>query len=174
MAFGGLSGLSVRFGDAQPDYCWSCDWGWPRSRGTNVGKESKTSEFGQEWIDPLRADIAALVSLSFVIQAPPDTEAKTNRVREINEVPSRIRLRFAMKYLQSEALQEAQHDLVTATAHRDDFWKILNAPEKVIVEGQKVLKAEWQRVKRGEWRYQFVLYGAVLSLLLLIIEGVRR
>ena len=61
-------------------------------------------------------------------------------------------LRFAVDDKQSRELLTCQSRLVDAAYKSGDFWEVHNAAEALTTETQKVLKAEWGRVKRGEWR----------------------
>jgi len=128
--------------------------------GLIVAKEGKTSEFRQQWIDGLRADIAEYVS--YALQLPVgnlDTQAA-------NECLARIRLRLNPTEKLSKELLGIVLNL-TDTVGEGTASTVANmAADKVVSASQAVLKEEWKRVKRGEWKYILVLSTAVASLII--------
>jgi hypothetical protein len=130
-----------------------------------LSKELKTSEFRQAWIDGLRDDLSDLISIHFLLQDVLATEIRGRRsVERLQEVlrekqkefermeaaAARIRLR----------LNPQEHQVLLAAVQRlaepspalreGDVSESDSRGETVIRESQKVLKAEWKRVKRGE------------------------
>lgn len=125
-----------------------------------LSKEQKTSEFRQQWIDSLRADIAEWVSelallYSFAGMVGPE--------KEIADVTA-IEQRYA-NLVRSRMLAARIELRLNPTEHGNllDAMKVLRKSQKnvgtkerdpliqaVIAESQKLLKAEWKRVKHGE------------------------
>ena len=119
-------------------------------------KEQKVSEFRQAWIDALRSDISELVSIATQIgdeivvrsRQGEDTESlqKHLRVREADFQrleACKVRIRLRLNPREHRLLLEA---VVAMSEPGDHDAKA----ESLIEESQKVLKAEWKRVKRGE------------------------
>jgi hypothetical protein len=131
--------------------------------GMIVAKESKISELRQQWIDGLRSDVARFVSLALHvgmtklggISVVPDH-------RDANERIGLIRLRLNMKEKTSKDLIEAIDRLETNAENGNPMLEAF--ADDVIKKTQIILKDEWKRVKRGEWRYVTVLIIASISL----------
>jgi len=130
-----------------------------------VAKESKISELRQQWIDGLRSDVAKLVSLALQIA----TVSTAQELRDANECIMRIQLRLNMKEQESIDLNTALNSLQNhAKLNNDTLLKnqtLQALANDVIHKTQVILKNEWKRVKRGEWRYIVVLIIASISLL---------
>lgn len=149
-----------------------------------LSKEQKTSEFRQAWIDGLRADIADFVAgrteIAFLLAAKynfgfdhaevlesffkqfPElvsTEAKYHRiVLRINPAEHR-KLLVAL-----QRLNEIQ-PLVP------DVEKTMSAAKAVTDEAQRVLKIEWDRVKKGETVYAWTKRVAVAVMIVALAVG---
>jgi hypothetical protein len=119
-------------------------------------KELKTSEFRQAWIDSLRNDLAELISIALQLgdeiivrhKAGEDTQAIKAHLRSkeaeflrLEACQARIRLRLNPKE------HQVLLGLVKAISEPSDHDA---KAEALIAESQRVLKAEWKRVKRGE------------------------
>ncbi len=65
--------------------------------GLVISKETKISEFRQEWIDGLRKDIATLLGEATQYHASVLGLAPTSSVLKINQLMARIRLRLNLK-----------------------------------------------------------------------------
>jgi hypothetical protein len=126
--------------------------------GLIVSKEGKTSEFRQQWIDGLRADIASLISCSL---HPSEGAAKT-----ANECQARINLRLNPDESPSIELLGAVERLGVSVNGKATPDETESAATKVVETAQVVLKSEWKRVKRGEWKYVTVLSIASASLII--------
>ena len=129
--------------------------------GLIIVKEHRISEFRQQWIDSLRSDIADLIAqLSLIAShyrhwdedqyAENVTSLSPNFV-SANLALMRTRLRLNPSELDSKdilkILETAQEIFNDENPNLED----LEALEKpLILATQKVLKAEWNRVRRGE------------------------
>jgi len=147
--------------------------------GLVVSKETKTSEFRQQWIDELRNDLSDFISLSFDIalkgganESVLGDENQLEAWEKANRCLARIKLRInPTESLHQELIQKLKN-LEKSATHPNA--KIESFAEQVVECSQRVLKAEWKRVKRGEWRYIFLLAFSSTSLLTCIgYLGVR-
>jgi phosphate/sulfate permease len=133
--------------------------------GMIVAKESKISELRQQWIDGLRADIAAIISL--VLHIALTKGANPQDLRDVNECLARVQLRLNVNEKPNEDLVDALN-ILRDNAEANKPLQLF--AEDVVVKTQAILKAEWKRVKRGEWRYVTVL--VIASTLLALSLGV--
>ncbi len=132
-------------------------------------KESKVSEFRQQWIEALRDDISELISNFFYVaheyeqlsnsadrsNAPIILDRIKPELMAIHRVYARIEMRLNPKEHQeflnilTEFVKLSEYASKSA-ADKDA------ASRKMINASQKVLKAEWQVVKSGEATYRWV------------------
>lgn len=138
---------------------------------TILAKDQKTSEFRQLWIDSLRNDVSTLtgvmqmfLSLSEVARNKGTDHAyeflvssKDNYVEIVN-VMTRIRLRLNVK--EHFVLLDLIYEIDNLKGLPKDETQALI--ERVIIETQKILKNEWERVKRGERSYQILKWSSGL------------
>lgn len=128
-----------------------------------LSKELKTSEFRQTWIDALRNDLADLNSLVLLTD-----DMVAYKVREGNQhevasyiaenqdlfikiMASAMRIEMRLNPTEHQALLEVVRQIGTSTkTFRENSDATAAAGERLLVESQKVLKKEWQPVKRGE------------------------
>lgn len=132
--------------------------------GLVANKENKTSEFRQEWINALRDDIASLVGVLYVIEGGAPDANKASEI--VNTLNVRIHLRFKNNDPDSAAFRRALLVLMdpdTMTLHSPNFKRALDL---LVHEAQKLLRAEWLVVKRGERIYR-CLVGVLAALLIL-------
>lgn len=147
-------------------------------------KESKVSEFRQAWIDALRNDLAQFVGIwwylvnEFEQVGRPADDLKLRKLWEtikpemlkIEELQTRIELRLNPK--EHVNLIGQLHKLVKVDKFLGQpFEKCKEAVDQLTEESQKVLKAEWAVVKRGEptyrWIKRFSFYALVSAVGLL-------
>jgi hypothetical protein len=152
--------------------------------GLVITKENKTSEFRQAWIDALRADIAIYASHIIVLMATVRIEGRAAPVWKdskddlfaLNEAAIRIRLRqFPRKPLHIKLLSaldaiEAQFDKQSTL----DEAQIDSLQKEFLLDAQQLLKAEWTRVKVGEWTFRWSRRAAATLMLLTAIFLVCR
>ena len=121
-----------------------------------LAKDQKTSEFRQAWIDGLRNDVSQLVAhfgvvntMAKIVREKPQSEidayliTKQEQFLEMGMLESRIRLRLNpdehVNLLGSlQGLEKIRGDEINERA------------ERIAIEAQEILKAEWERVKLGE------------------------
>jgi hypothetical protein len=142
--------------------------------GVVVAKDTKVSEFRQEWIDAVRDDVAKLSSLA----AASLRERKTIPVNiavvkqiadEFTHLLHRVRLRLDLKKMKKQDHKDLNEALVAlmkvATNNAATFSQLELALNKVGESAALVLDTAWKRVKRGETRFLYVLVSAVASLI---------
>ena len=119
-------------------------------------KEQKTSEFRQAWIDSLRNDLAEFTSI--LLQVGDELSVRQKRGEDIQALRAHLRAKEpefqrleACKARIALRLNPKEHagllNAVNALTEPSDHDVKAAA---LIAESQKVLKAEWKRVKRGE------------------------
>lgn len=137
---------------------------------TIISKDQKTSEFRQAWIDGLRNDVAEMAGMVSAIsdfkseheeRNTDSTEFFLERLEEFSKLDGlvyRIRLRLnPQEHKKLYALLEFFHDGNTAEGEA-----INAAMSEFVDEIQIVLKAEWSRVKSGEFSYRILKYGSLV------------
>lgn len=126
-----------------------------------VSKESKTSEFRQQWIDALREDIAAYLALaSMLCRGELDKTKKDEHLLRLGELDCRIRLRFKRNDPDIKHFIAALNGVSATSTPQADRMEFLRHEETLREAAQTILKNEWERVKRGEWKYRVVLWCA--------------
>ena len=155
-----------------------------------LGKEQKTSEFRQAWIDGLRIDLATYLSSARALcrtmqeARSPNTndsdiqdfkfeKAKVSEIRiDAASALYRIKLRLNKKEAEHielnrliEAAVSIQNDINIKKGN--DYDSALAAIERVSDHSQEILKTEWERVKSGERSFQiaknWVMPGIMLA-----------
>jgi len=146
--------------------------------GLAVGKDSKVSEFRQQWIDALRADIAKYCSVSLALykanvayslkermELDIKHGASDHLVDEANDLKFRIRLRLDSSKSKSSDLREVMDVLTgiastaTKTAYEVDL-----VIEKVLSTTELILDEAWIKVRRGERRFRWTNRSAIVIL----------
>lgn len=149
-------------------------------------KENKTSEFRQAWIDELRAEVADAISHASTLLSTFKMSDKTNVWEDVKEsyegfrrAAALIKLRLNPSEDSSKTiialLDNIEDELSTATKDdKSDHQKLHNLIAGTLPEvAQPVLKAEWERVKRGEKIYRWALTGgAVMAVVGLAAGGI--
>lgn len=143
-----------------------------------ISKEQKISEFRQQWIDSLRKElsdhVAAVVSLSVMRENQTDSDeeftGKTNELQQrVTSTFTSIKLRInpddrdnEIKQLNAQVLELVDNG---RSLFNDKKWKEARINcNKVTDAAIPMLKAEWDRVKRGEKVYVWSKRMAVLVL----------
>lgn len=136
-----------------------------------LAKDQKTSEFRQAWIDALREDVADLAGHWFVVTsaavdhresgggADEFLNTNQNSLIRMEVCISRITLRLNIKEHQSliaklEGLGSVAYE---GQRKRDD------AMSDIVSASQGILKAEWKRVKRGEWSFRLLKWTSAMA-----------
>lgn len=126
-----------------------------------IGKEQKTSEFRQAWIDALRSDLVSyLVNINAIcdilrVNAKGEKIESSELIKnyqQLNESHLGITLRI-------NPSEETAKALLSAMSEFDEIAQdnTLLTPERIkkiehkfLLASKNLLKFEWQRVKRGE------------------------
>jgi hypothetical protein len=143
---------------------------------TVLSKEQKTSEFRQVWIDELRKDVAQYVSgtIEFTALYAVKKKLKVGEVEFLEENFDAIRELQALEYRIILRLNPVKHASLVAKikALREGMGsiyqqglnnKVLEAAltDAITDDCKKILKSEWERVKRGEPAFRFVKWAAI-------------
>jgi hypothetical protein len=139
--------------------------------GLTVAKDGKVSEFRQEWIDGLRADVAEfLANVQHVFAASrgignisPDSAAQA--LLRVNGLSSRIRLRLDPKKPKSQVLIDDMknfRDVVMNSASTEEV--MMESAHTVEESTGTLLDEAWERVKRGEDRFRFCILLSIIGL----------
>jgi len=149
--------------------------------GLTVGKDSKVSEFRQQWIDGLRADVSEyLASVQHVFgfrviehYKGQDADHKVSAderyraMQRTSELGSRIRLRLAPEKPLSKELTAAMKRL-QHIAHDSSLIETDLLLQVQVVETctSALLDEAWKRVKSGERKYRVCIWisGVILGL----------
>lgn len=140
-------------------------------------KESKVSEFRQQWIDSLRDDISELISVLCYLAHEYEqlknsadkshTPLVLDRIKPQMITIQRIHARIEMRLNpnEHEKLLNILGDFVNLSDHaKKSTTEQVVAIRAVINETQRVLKAEWRVVKKGEATYLWVKRLSFLAL----------
>ena len=157
--------------------------------GLAVGKDSKVSEFRQQWIDGLRADVSEFLAsvqqlFGFRVaeryqKATIEDKARHTALLRTNKLASRIRLRLDPKKDGSKKLVNQMIKLRNI-AHDGELREmdLLNQAKVVEECTSDLLEEAWKRVKRGEPKYRWCFWISVVfvvgSLIALIMELIQR
>lgn len=152
-----------------------------------ISKEQKVSEFRQAWIDCLRNDIALLMSYfrslnsadaAYFTQPGEQWKLQRDDIRLMVDAHTRIRLRLNDRERRSKYLLNSLLSLRTdVLTKRMDITELEANIDDVVEQSNVVLKAEWERVKRGEFVYRFSrgsFFGILLSLLVVLVMTLVR
>lgn len=139
--------------------------------GLTVGKDSKVSEFRQQWIDGLRADVSEfLASVQHVFgfrvvekykeNAPKvSADEQYKAMQRTNELSSRIRLRLDPEKALSKKLT-AEMKVLRDIAHDSNLLETDLLLQAHVVEEctSALLDEAWVRVKKGERKYRVCIW----------------
>lgn len=161
-----------------------------------LNKEQKTSEFRQAWIDGLRGDLAIFFAgARAMARATEEQRSVANAVLQIsNEKISDIRYsaaetryRIQLRLNSSEAEhKELLRLMQVAIAKQNEFFSgtgdmasTLQAIDTAASYAPTILKAEWERVKRGELAFRLarnwvapIAVAVTFVLIALVLFGV--
>ncbi len=156
------------------------------------GKESKVSEFRQEWINALRQEVSVYVSrtlthsrLGSYISSFPDTSdsSRVDLVREHSRLHEEALTSYHSIHLR---INSTETDLL-AKKLNDDLLNALDTAARIHIGGlpeelekslqklvkstEPLLKHEWGRVKSGEPAYRSAKYVAVVVMCIALVLG---
>ena len=140
--------------------------------GLIISKESKTSEFRQAWIDALRADVAILLAQAnqvrrYVASEEPsgaDQDLAYKALALADTALFSIRLRLNPKEAKSQAvlaILDEIEEFSNQEEHPSEQAMLYEA--RLTSAAKDVLKAEWDRVRRGELTFRFARFLAVIA-----------
>ncbi len=152
---------------------------------TVLSKEQKTSEFRQAWIDGLRNDIAQYLAAAGAFNQSVILKTRLGRnaadfEKFHDSQQETIRRMLTCYYRIHLRLNSHEHALLL---ERLDYFReyltnhgseantnqIAEVTSLLINEAEKVMKAEWKRVKRGELIYRVTKYGSLGMLVLAVV-----
>ena len=153
---------------------------------TVLSKEQKTSEFRQTWVDALRSDISEFIgyaeAFAALIHFKANRHGAEKAIGYLEEAAEEFAKSAAVYYRIRLRLNPSEH--ITLLSALSEVFSIYSGkisfvkmPEiemlvdKVAVESQKVLKGEWQRVKRGELAFLVTKYASLAILLVAAIAA---
>ncbi|HEV2595763.1 MAG TPA: hypothetical protein VGU01_11230 [Sphingomicrobium sp.] len=153
--------------------------------GLVIGKEQKTSEFRQAWIDALRAEFVSYTSslnlISDKLRARyPSTTAKvaelTGAYEQLNRASFAIKLRLNPKEQATTDLLSAMSDFEALAQDDTNFTpsNIRPLQDKFTSTSQELLKNEWDRVKKGEPTFRVAKRGSFIALVVILVVFVAR
>ena len=150
--------------------------------GLILGKEQKTSEFRQNWIDALRTQlvnyatninsIADKLSAGFKNNAD-KLSSLSPHYAELNKASFDIKLRVNSEEPASKLLLEAMDEFEKLASDEKKFTASNVKPiESRFIEASKqLLKYEWKRVKRGEAPFILAKWIAMIATLAMAAIG---
>ena len=153
--------------------------------GLIIGKEQKTSEFRQAWIDALRAEIvkysANVKTISNSLKANFKTvddkvTALTEPYKALNEASYAIKMRLNFAEEASASILQIMDRF--EAAFKDDLTtradSIRPIEDDFVRETNLFLKSEWNRVKRGEPIFRLAKWGTfIIAALLALVLGAQ-
>jgi hypothetical protein len=159
--------------------------------GLIISKEQTVSDFRQKWIDALREDVAATVSLVTSIhwtsvvdhQNPAKWPTLKPDFGRLNELIARIRLRLnpdekRKKDGEAEATKavlKTLEQLEGVFGNANPQWHTLpSLRTDLVTKTQVILRANWKRVRSGEIVYQIAKWTtlgiAILAVIYLVLH----
>ncbi|WP_210502226.1 hypothetical protein [Pantoea ananatis] len=134
--------------------------------GLVITKESKISEFRQIWISELRGLLTSYSSKMSVMNSLGDgpEEKYEEKIEAIGRLTSEIKLRlnYSNPSIDEKELLEKMFLLAGKVSNSLEIF--LPLVKEFDVAAFKVLKGEWNRVKRGEIKYRLCLYGCLFAI----------
>lgn len=117
--------------------------------GVVIGKEQKTTEFRQDWINAQRNDLALLIAIAENVQSKPHKKKAAAKL-EFDEILNRVLLR--------ENPEKLEWKYVILTLNRIRYYTFCYPIEtnvskesiRAIEISRELLKVEWNRVRTGE------------------------
>lgn len=150
--------------------------------GLIISKEQKTSEFRQAWVDALREDLSNYLTQINAIcdgasikyeSLEKKVEALSPLYRELNKATFNIALRINPDEPLPKIIFSSMTHLHTLSGNHATISpdKIRPIERELIISSQKLLKAEWKRVKKGETTFVVAKFSALAVVLLSIALG---
>lgn len=134
--------------------------------GLVISKENKISEFRQAWIDGLRKDLSELMTYYCQLDG--------SLIEDVNnrEIVDRINLSASNIKLRLSSNNPTKHEkALLALINREILSSLPELPHAVFRKryfsySSMILKSEWNRVKKGEMKYNICSYISAAVLLI--------
>lgn len=147
--------------------------------GLIIGKEQKTSEFRQAWINDLRKCfiefLAEITSISDNLRTNGGIDSLRASYTRLNQAYHGIVLRLNETETESQKLINALKKFEEIASDNNTLTpdKIKEAENLFIEAAKAVLKFEWKRVKKGEKTFVYTKWClfALLAILLIILSS---
>jgi midasin (ATPase involved in ribosome maturation) len=150
-----------------------------------LSKEQKTSEFRQAWIDALRSDISELIAgrteIALAISAKKRYGVDKGQILDFlfKQYPELVvtkakyhRILLRLNPAEHQTLIAAIQKLESFTPLEADEQVVLDAANEITRQAQIVLKAEWERVKKGETVFRWTKRVAIGIMAIALVIGV--
>ncbi len=121
--------------------------------GLVISKENKISEFRQTWIDGLRSDLSELMAYHCQRDGEYDPKIINQSIDKVNLFSSNIKLRLSSD--KPTKYETALLDLISSEMlGRQPKLPMIVMQKRYYLYSSKILKEEWNRVKKGEGKYR--------------------
>lgn len=158
-----------------------------------ISKDQKTTEFRQEWINSVRLEISNITALAKSIrsqshiidylESKPETKKDAiehlsdvvkNYSKDLNNCYSKLLLFLNPK--EHKNLISLIDTLVSLSnvSSKTKTGEVTRQSDLVIEESQKVLKKEWNIVKRGEITFVITKYIFIISLSIILLIFISK
>lgn len=139
--------------------------------GLVLTKENKISEFRQIWISELRTLLTGYSSLMSALNALGDgaEESYEQKIKDISRFTSEIKLRLNYGNPSEDEKLLLEKAFLLAGKIYDPQDKFLLAVKEFDAASFTVLKGEWERVKKGEYKYRICLHSCIFILSLSMV-----
>jgi len=145
-----------------------------------LGKEAKTSEFRQEWIDSLRAEISEYLSSlntisTHLLRSFKDANEKITDLApfytKVNSAAFMIRLRLNSREVESKSVLDLMDKYERLSKDDKTFTSsaVDQLENEMLAASQVLLKAEWKRVKDGEITFRIAKWASIALTVGLIV-----
>lgn len=144
-----------------------------------LAKDQTTSEFRQSWIDALREDVAKLAGHWFIVTSAA-SDHREGRGDATDFLMSQHDYLIQMEICINRIILRLNPDEhVVLLKMLDQLGSVMLLPQKqkdsamheIVLESQGILKAEWTRVKRGEWSFRLLKWGSSAAVLIAAVTG---
>ncbi len=154
--------------------------------GVAVAKDSKVSEFRQEWIDAFRDDVSRLCAVTIalywenvgaILYNPTQTASKSKAdelILEANWLRSRIRLRLDPSKPETDVFLDGIAGLIGHSRGSTQLQVLEEQVDIVTDQASSILDEAWERVKKGETRFQVTFRIAFAALILALVIGATQ
>ncbi|WP_157084582.1 hypothetical protein [Sphingomonas pituitosa] len=151
--------------------------------GLILGKEQKTSEFRQAWIDAIRAEMVSYVTNmnSVVDKIEAGFESSDDRIKslaghyaDLNKANFNIKMRLNWDEAPSKKILDIMERFEKIASEDENFNadEIKPLEEEFVAASRDFLKCEWVRVKRGEKSFIVAKRVAIVSTLLMAVAAI--